>query len=101
MINVGAKILITFKKLGQLLQASEEPESQGKKRPILQPMEKVLTEVRGPFRMYDNDIPKLQKRVEKFQGDNISSQIYNWKKNHERSSDLRYCSGWLKILNQR
>ena len=43
-------------------------------------MEKVLTEVRRPFKMYGNDTPELHKRVEKFQGGNISSQIYNWKK---------------------
>ena len=40
-------------------------------------MEKVLTEVRRLFKLYNNNIPEFQKRVEKFKGGNMSSEIYN------------------------
>ena len=70
----------TLNKLGRLLQDPQEQESQGQKQPILQPTEKVLIGVRGQFKIYDINIPELKKRGEKFQGGNISSQIFNWKK---------------------
>ena len=55
-------------------------QSQGQNQPILQPTEKVLIGVRGPFKISGINIPELEKRVEKFQGGNISSKSFNWKK---------------------
>ena len=77
MINLGAEILPTLKKL---LQDPEEPVSRGQRQPIRQSAEKVLIGVRGPFKIHGINIPELQKRLEKFQGGNISSQIFNSKK---------------------
>ena len=68
MINLGAETFTEPQKLGQLLQEPREPESQELKQPILPPTEKVLTEVRGSFKMYGINIAELQKHEEKFQG---------------------------------
>ena len=57
-------------------------------------MEKVLIEVREPFKVYDINLPELQKLVEKFQGGNISSQSFNWNK-------ITYYSAWPKTSNRR
>ena len=43
-------------------------------------MEKVLTGVRGPFKIYGIIIPELEKYLEKFQGENISLKICNRRK---------------------
>ena len=64
-------------RLGRLFQDPEEPESQGQKQPILQPTEKVLIGVRGTLKIYGISMSESQKRVEKFQEVNISSQIFN------------------------
>ena len=63
MINLGAEIFTNPQKLGQLLQDPEEPESQGQKQPILQPTEKVLTGVRGTFKIYGINIPEFEMNV--------------------------------------
>ena len=36
--------------------------------------------IRGPYKIYGINIPELQKHVEKFQGGDISSQTFKWKK---------------------
>ena len=69
------------------------------RQPVLQRTEKVLIGVRKP---YSFNIPELQKCVEHFQGANISSQFFNWKKTSKvQLSDSRYHSAWLKTSNRR
>ena len=53
--------------------------------------------VRGTFKIYGISIPELQKRMENFQGGNISSQIFNWKKFTKDQEALDTIQNGLKI----
>lgn len=65
---INQDFLPILKKLKPLLQDQEEPESQGQPQPMLQPTEKALIGVRGPFKIYGINILELQKRVKNFIG---------------------------------
>ena len=80
----------------------EESESQWQKQAILQPMEKVLTGVRGPFKIYGIIIPDLEKYLEKFQGENISLKICNRRKITKDKAILDIIQhGWkLRVIDK-
>ena len=80
---INQDFLPILKKLEPLLQDQEEPESQGQPQPMLQPTEKALIGVRGPFKIYGINIIELEKRVEKFQGGNISPEIFTSRKSQK------------------